>query len=939
MNKKLITIASLALLTSATYVEADQRASIKAQAMYASQYAPIADIVRLGTHNSYNSSAYQNGYVRYIDPQQIHTIGEQLNMGARFIELDIHWKLNSSNSRYDYLLCHGGFCSGTDRYLTEGLTDINTWLDANPDEVVILYVEDHSGSASTKLYDRFSSTGIANKIYPSGGCKPIPGDLTNADVLGAGKQVILWKDGRDGSPACYEGADQRFSNISHTSLGGLTRVWEDATVIGELFDNAADSRIDAADVTNFVSQGINIINLDDMSATDGRNERILWSWNPGEPNNANNEDCAMQMGSNGRWSDVSCSLSAAYACQNIVSGEWALGARQGVWDIGASVCAELGDDYRFSAPVNPATNDSLKALAAGENVWIALNDQGVEGDWAMPSFDYRHLQDKRSNLCMVIANGAVAGNPLTTGSCSSKFNNDKWLHEQATGLLRSQQGSLCASTDSQTVEGAELVARTCDEHDASQKFVLKGHSIRLASNPNLAVATFSAGAEAKVGLVSATTADNLQWKFGGRGEGVGVDIPTAPLQYILATGAQRKWADSGSGANLDGSIWRLNTPLGFYPLGDIPMSGYGFSSDIEKILVKGDQPGVARPTGYQWIWNDSGTGADADVTIWRPIAPEGYVCLGDVMTGNHGAAPSTDLIRCVGEYYLEQADGSQMKWNDLGTGGDHDVSWWYAYSNDGSAMNAGSLRAVRHYSTPASDLMKQITRSKTELVDPSVTPQVGTGWTALSCCIKQAEVAADGTIWGTSHDDRIWQWDGTRWNQIPGGLRQVAVGGVEYVWGVNGAGNIYRYNATSGWVRIPGGLSNISVGSDGTVWGVNSSGNIYRFNGSSWTQIPGGLRQVSVGSADHVIGINGNNTLFKRVNETWSIIGQGFQNASIADDGTIWATKPDRSVHVSADSGVSWTQVSGSLVNISAGSNSQVIGVGIDGKTPYIRNF
>ena len=943
MKKILTTIASIALLAANTNVSADQRASIKAQAMYTGQFTPIVDTVRLGTHNSYNSSAYQNGYPRYIDPQQIHTINEQLNMGARFIELDIHWKINMSNYRNDYLLCHGGFCSGSDRYLTEGLSDVNNWLNSNPDEVVILYIEDHSGGASTKLYDRFASAGIAGKIYQSGGCKPIPSDLTNADVLGAGKQVILWKDGRDGSPACYEGTDSRFSNLSHTGLGGLSRVWEDATIIGALFDNAGDGRIDATDVSSYVSSGKNIINLDDMSATDGRNERVLWSWSNGEPSNTNNEDCAMQIGSTGRWNDVSCSTLAVHACQNIDTNEWQVGSQASSWENGAAVCAALGNDYRFAVPVNPATNAALKEAAGGNNVWIAMNDLGIEGDWAAPSFDYRHLQSGNSTLCMTIWDGAVAGNSLKSSACSKTFNNDKWLHEQSTGLMRSQEGSLCISSDGQTTADAKLNVRTCDETDTDQQFVLRGHSIRLASNTNLSINAFSDEAGADIGLSMSGTEASQQWKFGGRGEGSGVDVPTAPLQYTLATSAQRKWVDSGSGADLDGSLWRLNSINGFYPLGDIPMRGYSLSSSIEKILVKGDQAGVARPTGYQWVWNDSGSGADADITLWRPIAPEGYVCLGDVMTGNHGSAPSTDLIRCVGEYYVEQATNSQMKWNDLGTGSDRDVSWWYAYNSDGTTLNAGSLVAESHYSTPSADLMKQITRSKTEQVpstDPSIIPPTGNGWTALSCCIRQAEVAADGTIWGTAHNDTIYQWDGAYWHQVPGGLRQVAVGAADHVWGISGDGRIWRRDG-SNWTQIPGGLNNISVGSDGAVWGTNSQGNVYRYVGGSthWVQVPAILIGVSVGSASEVVGINTRNEIYKWTGSGWNQIAQGFNTVSIAADGTIWATKPDRTVHVSANSGVSWTQISGGLVNISAGSSSEMIGIGLDGKTPYKRNF
>lgn len=940
--KNILTAAlGIALAVAGTTATASQRDSIKAQAMFTGQYTPISEIVRLGTHNSYNSSAHQNGYPRYIDPQQTNTITEQLNMGARFIELDIHWKMNMENYKYDYLLCHGGFCSGSDRYLTEGLSDVNGWLASNPGEVVILYVEDHSGGASPKLYDRFVTAGIANKIYPSGGCKNIPGDLTHADVLGAGKQVILWKDGRDGSPACYEGADSRFSNLSHTGLGGLTRVWEDATIIGALFDNAGDGRIDATDVANYAASGINIINLDDMSSSDGRNEKILWSWNNGEPNNVNNEDCAIQVGDTGRWYDGDCSAAAKHACQNIVTGEWALGAQASSWVGGAASCAALGTNFRFAAPVNPATNTALKTVANGENVWIAMNDRGVEGDWTAPSFEYRHLQDGRSNHCMIIEGGAIAGNPLKSGNCSEQFNNDKWLHEQSSGLLRSQEGNLCASTDGNNAVADKLKARPCNASDTNQQFELVGTTLRPVNNPSVSVYTFSPELGAEIGLWGNSTESHQQWKFGGKGVGSGnaVSVPTELLQYTIASGAHRVWADSGSGADHDGSIWRLNALEGFHSLGDMPIRGYTFASAIEKVLVKGGQSSIAAPTGYVWVWNDSGSGADADINIWRPIAPVGFVCLGDIITQNHGGAPSTDAMRCVHENYVEQSPNVNWKWNDSGSGSDHDVTWWDGHNADGSTLNIGSLRAFRSYATPSAATFNLITRSKSQrvLADGSIPP--AESWSQLPSTLRQVEVGQDGTLIGTASNDSIWQWNGATWNQISGGLRHISVGSANHIWGVNAQGMIYRYNGNNSWTQISGALTNVSVGSDGTVWGVNVHGSIYRYNGNnSWTQIPGGLRQVSVANANNVIGINTNNTLFSYHGSGWTIVGEGVKQASIDADGTIWIVKTDNSVYTTSDLGATWVSVTTSFVNISTGSATQVVGVAPDG-TIWKRDF
>ncbi|NRA24027.1 MAG: hypothetical protein HRU08_06035, partial [Oleispira sp.] len=75
-------------------------------------HSPIIDNNILGTHNTYNSEVYRSCNFsvgcRYADPQQKHSIKDQLRMGARFIEIDVHWtlkQLSIFNYRYRLLMC------------------------------------------------------------------------------------------------------------------------------------------------------------------------------------------------------------------------------------------------------------------------------------------------------------------------------------------------------------------------------------------------------------------------------------------------------------------------------------------------------------------------------------------------------------------------------------------------------------------------------------------------------------------------------------------------------------------------------------------------------------------------------------------------------------------------------------------------------------------
>ena len=74
----------------------------------------------------------------------------------------------------------------------------------------------------------------------------------------------------------------------------------------------------------------------------------------------------------------------------------------------------------------------------------------------------------------------------------------------------------------------------------------------------------------------------------------------------------------------------------------------------DTILISGD---VKQPLGYSKMWN-SKAGCEncqngKDATIWQPIPPKGYVCLGDVvMSGTE--KPNANYVRCVPEDCVEE---------------------------------------------------------------------------------------------------------------------------------------------------------------------------------------------------------------------------------------------------------------------------------------------
>lgn len=350
---------------------------------------PLAQNNILGSHNSYNSREYRNA-TRYLDPQQNHSIYDQLRIGARFIELDAHWTAHTHGWPWewgtDLLLCHSGIgvdigdlhlgCSLTDRFVKDGVTEVGRWLNENPNEVIILYFEDHTDGHHQKLLNIINDK-LSGKVYASNGCQAIPNTLTKNQVRAAGKQVVLWKDG-----GCSSNTGMK--NLAFTGLGDINRIWEDRTsvgAIGAFFTNGSVKRIEASDVTQAFKNGGNIVNLDNLTYDDGRMSAGVWSWDINEPNNAGgNQDCAVQW-SNGRWDDANCSNQHFFACQHNQTGEWNISTYNDVWSDGQNACSILGD-YRFSAPKNSKENEALNAAKNGmTHVWINANDISNEGHW------------------------------------------------------------------------------------------------------------------------------------------------------------------------------------------------------------------------------------------------------------------------------------------------------------------------------------------------------------------------------------------------------------------------------------------------------------------------------------------------------------------------------------------------------------------------------
>ncbi|MFE8071089.1 ricin-type beta-trefoil lectin domain protein [Marinobacteraceae bacterium S3BR75-40.1] len=349
------------------------------------------------THNSYNSKAYQN-LGSYWDPNQQYSLVDQLDMGIRALELDVH------DTYGELRLCHGTGdhtgCSYFDRLFEDGIKEVATWLrqNRNRDQVVLIYLEEHVDGNYDAVVNVLEAQ-LGDLIYRPGSCRTLPMNISRADILNAGKQVLFiggncgsarWaqtvynygfptgNDSFEPYPAC------RTANQSRDFvLNNLTRIYEDSTTLSNTFGDPAQP-ITPELMAQAMQCSLGIVGLDQLVPFDSRLEAAVWSWNPGEPNDYNGEDCAEQWG-NGRFNDASCGAARPFACFAAAQRDWQVTSTSAAWWNGEAVCAqEFGSVYRFAVPKNGYDNQLLKEAKEARgfgSVWLNYSDRQQEGRW------------------------------------------------------------------------------------------------------------------------------------------------------------------------------------------------------------------------------------------------------------------------------------------------------------------------------------------------------------------------------------------------------------------------------------------------------------------------------------------------------------------------------------------------------------------------------
>lgn len=361
---------------------------------------PMRNAPWVGTHNSFNAVAEMGPTLSDLDSNQQLTIVDQLRLGVRSLELDVHWFPSlAANGQRAPVVCHAraageGHAGCTvEKTLRPVLEEIAGWLSDNPGEVLLLYLEDHlEGLPGHDAAAADLEATLGDVIHrPAGGgtCQALPLDLTRNEVAAAGKQVIVAS--KCGSGAAWQGVafdwtrheEERpvgfqdfpdcgpdFDRATYDSE--LIRYYEDSTAltagVGE-----PDEGITPATAARMMRCAVDLTGMDQLLPDDGRLEALVWSWAPDEP--AASGDCSVQR-ADARWVARACAERHPVACR----------AADGAWSVAlptvpaAAATARCGQGAEHAVPRTGYEGQLLRVAMAAAGVETAWLGQRRDGD-------------------------------------------------------------------------------------------------------------------------------------------------------------------------------------------------------------------------------------------------------------------------------------------------------------------------------------------------------------------------------------------------------------------------------------------------------------------------------------------------------------------------------------------------------------------------------
>ncbi|MEM6633671.1 MAG: discoidin domain-containing protein, partial [Bacteroidota bacterium] len=164
---------------------------------------------------------------------------------------------------------------------------------------------------------------------------------------------------------------------------------------------------------------------------------------------------------------------------------------------------------------------------------------------------------------------------------------------------------------------------------------------------------------------------------------------------------------------------------------------------------------------------------------------------------------------------------------------------------------------------------------------------------------SRIDVDVDGNPWIIATDQKIYRWNGTAFQQLPGAAVEIGISG-NTVFVANAAGNLYQFNGSS-WNGLsrPDFVSRVDV-RNGQPWVITQTSEVYQYAGSNWLK-KGDFqaKDISISDKDSSIFV------LSQLGEVYTYTGNGVytrigasngENLTVGNEGNIWVLQSDRTI-------------------------------------------
>lgn len=157
--------------------------------------------------------------------------------------------------------------------------------------------------------------------------------------------------------------------------------------------------------------------------------------------------------------------------------------------------------------------------------------------------------------------------------------------------------------------------------------------------------------------------------------------------------------DKGSHASKDVTFYRPVPPAGYFVIGDYAQGNkkdaVGSAVVVKPIDEDPKNPLVQKPLKYERVWDSTGSRPDQPFSIWHPVPPDKYVSVGCVATTGF-QEPHIENYRCLRKDVAGEIHRGSTIWNDAGSHADTDVTL-YQIEEYTNAFIAGAWESYEVY--------------------------------------------------------------------------------------------------------------------------------------------------------------------------------------------------------------------------------------------------